>query len=1355
MTIYFVIFEKTTFTTDFFVYHSIFERLNICYTKAANPKGWEGKTKKEEKDLKLPKIKKALALVLCLSMAAATTVSAFGESGSDTQTTPFIQKMDQRFREPEMNYKPAARWWLAEGSHTDETLRESIQEMYDYGYGAVEFVTLDESAYLDDARYAWGSEEWIHDSQLIVEECNRLGMGVSFTSGTHWSTANLVNINPDEEKASQELGYKTVELSPGEHFSGDLPTPQLTKNATKMRLVKVIAAKKSGNEASGATVSLDKESILDLTASAVQAEDGSWQMEYTAPSDGAYILFAFWQYGTSETYKPAMTGEAYTINYFSREGADALIDYWDEHVLTDDLQKLIQENGKVSMYMDSLELQPRGSDTTGNLWCADYLDEFQARRGYDVSEFLPVLILQSESPWSLKDEYRFTLEGDEELCDKVRADLYQTNTELYMEECLDVLTEWMHGFGMTLRAENSYGAKLEISQPIKSLDYVETESFEFNSEIDSFRSQSGAAHLYNKVYSSETGAYHGENYYRNNNHYRQLFYTQFASGIQKTVVHGYSSEYGPEQHCSWPGYEGMQEIFPERFNKRQPASADFAAMNDHVARIQKALMQGTVQMDLGVLRTDYFLNNAQWLWAPTEFSENNLRSNRAYYWQDMTLQNAGYTYDYFSPYLLQDPEISCSDGLVQADGVGYQALLVYQEEMPYESAQVLYQWAQNGLPVVLVEGPTTEQVRTLGVKVNQSGALGTPGNDGKDEELAALMAQMKQLDTVATVQTQQEAYGALLELGVRPRAEYTQSNQNLLSVLRKDSDASYLYVYNYQYEETQNYVGQISLDGVYKPYLLNTWTGETDEIVQYSVEDGRTILNIDLKPGDMMLFALDPSGQDEKTVVARSENVSGISVQDGQQIALVSQSGTAKLTYSDGSTFETEVAAPEDIALNDWSLTVESWEPGDKVFRTEDRGLGYTTTEVTYQTNRVSIDVGKTELKPWKDIDEVGPEVSGIGLYSTTFVLPETWSKQDSGLIFNAESFCGGTAALFVNGQQVPINMDSGSMDISDYVAAGTNELQVRVASSLRNQMIVQGYDRYWNALGYAHEVVPDSYGMTGQTALLTYSKVPVIASQADKTILSKVIAYAEAQYAAPSFETVIEDVQKTFTASLESARAVHANIAATQEEVDNGWKTLMTEIHKLGFVQGDKTTLNQLIEIADTFSAQIDNYTPVTAQPFTQALLSAKTVLEDGNAMQGDVSKAESALLNAMMNLRYKADRSVLTSVLAEASRIETAAYTVQSVTAFSAVYDEAITVNNNQDATQTEVNDAAQKLRNAINGLVGVTAKTTGVEREGDANLTGGRGNAKTGENSPIAIALSLCMLAGAGFILSKKRK
>ncbi len=503
-------------------------------------------------------------------------------------------------------------------------------------------------------------------------------------------------------------------------------------------------------------------------------------------------------------------------------------------------------------------------------------------------------------------------------------------------------------------------------------------------------------------------------------------------------------------------------------------------------------MSGVPQMDLGILRSDYFYNNAMFIHAPVDFRENNLRSNKAYYWQDMTLQNAGYTYDYFSPYLLQDEDITCSNQLVQADGVGYQALIVYQEELPYESAQILYQWAKDGLPVVLVDGATEEHVRPYEMKYNQGAALSTPGNDGKDEELTVLMEQMKQLESFTTVQTEAEAYDALINLGVHPRAEYTESNQNLLSVLRKDDGASYLYVYNYMFEQTENYQGQISLEGVYKPYTINTWTGEVEEVTEYSIQQNRTILNIDLAPGDIMVFALDPNSQDAKTVVS-TENVDKVVTDHGSTTLYVSDSGKSTVNYSDGTSIEAnEIQVPENIVLDKWNLSVEDWQPGEKQYRTEDRGLGYTTTEVSYTTEKVSIDVGETELIPWKDIPQVGDKVSGIGYYTTTFDLPEDWSNQTNGLIFNAESFSGGTATLFVNGQPVPMNMDSRSTDISEYVIPGSNQLEVRVSSSLRNRMIVQGYDIYWNFLGYSHEATPDNYGMVGDVTLNTYTKVTV-----------------------------------------------------------------------------------------------------------------------------------------------------------------------------------------------------------------------------------------------------------------------
>lgn len=1026
-------------------------------------------------------LKKILAAVLCTSMLV-STASVFASAANSRPD--FASRIESRFENPSMEQRPAARWWMAEGLHTDETIRESIRELYDYGFGAVEFVTLDESEYLDDATYAWGSEEWIHDSQLVVEECTKLGMGVSFTSGTHWSTSNLVSINPDEEAASQELGYRTIDLAPGETYDGVLPQAELTENATKIRLVKVTAAKVAKATESGAT-NLESDSLTDVTDLATQNPDGSWSIRYTAPSDGSYTLFAFWQYGTSESYKPAISN-SYTINYYSKEGANALIDYWEKTVLTPELRELIKENGNVTMFMDSLELNPKGIDNTGNLWSKDYLNEFQSRRGYDVSEYLPVLIM-SEYKFNMPRVYPYTLD-DAELATKVRNDLYQTNTELYMENCLDVIREWLHEFNITLRAQNSYGKELEISTPAKSLDFVETESLAFATDLDSFRGQSGAAHLYDKVYSSETNAIMYGDYKYSNNYLCQAIYTQFASGIQKTVTHGYSSAFGPEDNCTWPGYEGMMPMFSERYNKRQPNAIDYPAVwGEHIARLQSVLMQGISQMDIGILRTDYVYCKTRHRAFPREDHQNQnyLRQHKGYYWEDTSLQDTGYTYDYFSPYLLQDEDITCENGIVQADSVGYKALILYQEELPLESAKVLYEWAKDGLPVVIVDGTTVEDIFDGAIKTNKSAAITTGSNDGKDAELAEVMAQIKALDTVKTVKTQAQAKDALQSLGVKPRAEFVQPNQKLLTTMRKAEDATYLYVYHYMYEDTDNYTGQISVEGIYKPYTYDTWSNNAKEIGAYSYSDGRTVLNIDIAPGEVVVFALDPNDKAAKTVI-ETENVEKVTVENGKFVLQVPQSGAAAVRYSDGSTDQVTAEVPDDITLNQWNLTVESWEPGDKVIRTEDRGTGHSSTEVTYTTNKVQIEVGRTALIPWKDIEQVGPTVSGVGTYSNTFTLPDSWSAQNR-LVFQADSFCGGTAAVFVNGKQVDVNIDTCTADLTGVVNPGENTIEVRVTSSLRNKFLPEGYPGWSN-------YIPDfaDYGMTGSVTLAAYTAVAV-----------------------------------------------------------------------------------------------------------------------------------------------------------------------------------------------------------------------------------------------------------------------
>ena len=161
-----------------------------------------------------------------------------------------------------------------------------------------------------------------------------------------------------------------------------------------------------------------------------------------------------------------------------------------------------------------------------------------------------------------------------------------------------------------------------------------------------------------------------------------------------------------------------------------------------------------------------------------------------------------------------------------------------------------------------------------------------------------------------------------------------------------------------------------------------------------------------------------------------------------------------------------------------------------------------------------------------------------------------------------------------------------------------------------------------------------------------------------DKTILNKVITYAEEQKASEKFNNVIADVRESFNAALDAAKEIAADPAATQDAIDAAWKALMTEIHKLGFVKGDITSLEALVSLAEGYD--MNDYVEAGQAEFLEALKAAQDLLADkDNAMQAEIETAESNLLNAMLNLRYKADKSILEKVIAEANDKDANTYT------------------------------------------------------------------------------------------------
>ena len=99
----------------------------------------------------------------------------------------------------------------------------------------------------------------------------------------------------------------------------------------------------------------------------------------------------------------------------------------------------------------------------------------------------------------------------------------------------------------------------------------------------------------------------------------------------------------------------------------------------------------------------------------------------------------------------------------------------------------------------------------------------------------------------------------------------------------------------------------------------------------------------------------------------------------------------------------------------------------------------------------------------------------------------------------------------------------------------------------------------------------------------------------------------------------VIAQVQATFTEALDHAVSVADSQFATQDEVDTAWKALMNEIHKLGFVKGDISSLITLVEAAEDIDLSL--YVEKGQAEFTAALQAAQAVVADkDNAVEQEI---------------------------------------------------------------------------------------------------------------------------------------
>lgn len=955
------------------------------------------------------------------------------------------------FTDPARDVRPKFRWWWPDGLVTPTELRKEINQIADAGFGGVEIAavhhSVDDPSVLDTAHHGWGSPSWLAGVEAALDQADLRGLTVDITIGPAWPAA-VPTVTPDSAGALHELAHGFTAVAAGATYAGPVPAAAAPSDGvTVQKLIAVQALRLDPANGSTKVTGLAGDSLVDLTDT---VEDG--QLTWTAPDDtapdaaGDWHLIAYWQRGVGQTPErgPHSVPTAYVVDHFSPAGTGAVTDFWESHLLTRPVRKLIERAGG-SLFEDSIELE---SDAV--LWTPALLDEFRKRRGYSLLPYLPV-VLQNKGNGIYAYDKTLTL--------RAQHDYWQTLSDLYNEHHATAVKKWAHSIGLKLRAQ-PYGLQTDATYTSAILDIPEGESLGFHN-LDDYRSLTGGRNMAgNTILSCEAGAYAGGAYSTTWKKFLLTMGGAYAAGVNQTVIHGFS--YADLPGVKWPGYAAFTPYdgavgYGESWGPRHPTWQHIKEMADYLGRTGGMLQTGRPRIDVALFRQ-------------SGFAKTGLGAS----WFTATGVPLGWTQDFISEPLLDLKSAKVTHGRLAEEGPAYQVVFVEGDRfygtlptLSVATAEKFLRYTKAGLPFIFLgdwSAPTIPGV--------------DPG--GQDAKLADLMAELLAQPRVRLVSALTEVGAALDDLGLAPYVSYGTSS-TLLHADRVTGDATYYYFCNGKHQETPKQpVAPIDHEVTLPranardvPYVLDLWTGRIDRLAAYTEDSaGKITFRVALQPGETLAIAVgapdllgDRSGSSPHIVSTDASE----SLFDGGHLAVrATADGTYTTSLSHGRPARTRVSGvPQPLTLDSWTLDVEDWQPGANA------------TTTTVVRHHLALDA----LAAWPGIPELA-DVSGIGTYRTTFSLGDAWTGGRGAYLRLGTVY--DTCRVTVNGTLLPpVDRINPVADLGGHLRRGVNTLEVEVATTLGNRLRVSDPEVYGGSSR-------QPYGLVGPVQLVPYGQVTV-----------------------------------------------------------------------------------------------------------------------------------------------------------------------------------------------------------------------------------------------------------------------
>ncbi len=762
-----------------------------------------------------------LASAGSLSALAAPPVLSAGEQSAPAHpVTPAgssVEALKQVFLHPPEYAKPMTRWWWFGAAATPEEITRELTMMRDGGLRGVELqpvypVAVDnEKPGIRNIRYF--SPEWFHLLRHTLSETKRLGLQFDFTLGSGWPYGGP--FIPGRLAAKKITVLSRDTQGPGE-FTWTL-YPYLTGGGLVFAVVAAPVLDSGG---------------LDVSQSklvTVEKRLGGG-IHWPVPA-GRWRILAFLDDLTSEMVKrPTVGMEGYVIDHFNSRALDLFLDAIGNR--THEELRAVADPPFHSVFCDSLEVY--GAD-----WTPRFMEEFQKRRGYDLTPYLPAL-------W----------EEAGEATPSIRYDYHLTLSDLMMENFFGRLSAWSHLHGMTSRVQ-AHGAMGDVMRGYGLADIPEGEEGDHADRyaviIDHRRLASSAGHIYQKpVISCESYTW-----------LRSPLYTvtlemmkgatdsSFLDGINQIVNQGYS--YSPPE----AGEPGWVFYASTMVNHNNVWWRHYKYLAAYIQRTAAILQRGVslnpvaVYVPLADIYSHYGLGS---LTMDTEIQR----------WLGpdllMDLRRAGYDFDLINDHALERIA-RVEGGKLRAGTALYSAVIVPgARTMPPESIELLAAFVREGGLLIFVDrlpenapGLKDQESRTAQLRATLAGIWGNGQPAMESARSAGNGAVVLTSGPVGATRHLSAAVApdfVIVEADDRSAQGMQQAIENVGFLHRRDGEADLYFISNVS-SFSQNIRARFAV-GHKVPQRWNPETGAVVEslVFDYAAHSQATDVQIHLDPFD-------------------------------------------------------------------------------------------------------------------------------------------------------------------------------------------------------------------------------------------------------------------------------------------------------------------------------------------------------------------------------------------------------------------------------------------------------------------------------------------------------------------------